>query len=62
MLSQNIVQVYINQKDEITVANGEFEKLSAPVKIESVSISMSEAKQVIKALKELVAELDKRTF
>jgi len=43
MLKQNILQVYINQKDEITIAKGAFEKLSEPISVESVSISRSEA-------------------
>ncbi len=62
MLKQNILQVYINQKDEITIAKGAFEKLSEPISIESVSISRNEAAQVIKALKRLISEIDAEIF
>jgi hypothetical protein len=62
MLQQNILQVYLNQREEITIAKGEFENLSTPIAVESISISRNEADQVIKALKRLVAKIDAENF
>jgi hypothetical protein len=62
MLRQNILQVYINQKDEITIAKGAFENLREPISVESVSISRNEAAQVVKALKKLISEMDAEVF
>lgn len=58
MLKQNILQVYINQKNEITIAKGSFEKLSEAVAVESVSVSAYEANQIIKALKSVINSME----
>lgn len=62
MLKQNVLQVYRNQKGEITIAKGLFEKLSEPVVMDSVSVSSQEAKQIIKALKNLIDEIESEMF
>ena len=58
MLQQNIIQVYENQRSQITIAKGEFKGVSERVEIESISISASEARQVIKALKDVLSDME----
>lgn len=58
MLQQNIIQVYENQRDEITIAKGRFNGLAESVQIESVSLSASEAKQVIKAMRAILSDME----
>lgn len=58
MIRQNIIQVYENQRSEITIAKGEFKGVSENTKIESISLSASEARQVIKALKDVLSNME----
>lgn len=58
MLHQNIIQVYENNKGEITIAKGEYAGISDPVQIESISLNQAEAKKVIKAIKSVLSEME----
>lgn len=58
MLSQNIIQVYENNKGEITVAKGEYVGVSDAVQIDSISLNKDEARKVIKAIKSVLSEME----